>query len=132
MQEFMDRFPDDAARRAYIAEVRWGGVPICPRCGGTRLWAVRHGVLQCRACRRDISITAGTVFGDSRIPLRIWFQAPWLVVSQKNGVSALGLAHALGIKREKTGWQLLRRIRSAMVRAGRKRLSGTVEVDEVF
>lgn len=132
MQEFMDRFSTEEACRRYIAEVRWGGVPICPRCGGNKLWAVRRGVFQCRKCRRDISATAGTTFGGSRIPLRLWFQALWLVVSQKNGVSAQGLARALGIRREKTGWQLLRRIRSAMVRTGRERLSGTVEVDEVF
>lgn len=132
MQEFMDRFPDDAACRAYIAKIRWGDTPTCPHCSSDKLWSVRRGVLQCRKCRRDISITAGTIFGDSRIPLRLWFQALWLVVSQKNGVSALGLAHALGIKRQMTGWYLLKRIRSAMVRAGRERLSGTVEVDEVF
>ena len=132
MQEFMDQFSTDIACRAYIAKVRWGDTPSCLHCRGTELWAVRRGVLQCRACRRDISITAGTVFGDSRIPLRLWFQALWLVVSQKNGVSALGLAHALGIKRPMTGWYLLKRIRAAMVRAGRERLSGTVEIDEVF
>lgn len=132
MQEFMDQFPTDAACRAYIAKLRWSEQPVCPHCGGQELWTVRRGVFQCKKCRRDISITAGTVFGDSRIPLRLWFQALWLVVSQKNGVSALGLAHALGIKRQMTAWYLLKRIRSAMVRAGRERLSGTVEVDEVF
>ena len=128
----MDQFPTDAACRAYIANVRWGERPVCPHCGRDKLWSVRRGVLQCRKCRRDISITAGTTFGDSRIPLRLWFQALWLVVSQKNGVSALGLAHPLGIKRPMTGWHLLKRIRSAMVRTGREKLSGTVEVDEVF
>ena len=132
MQEFMDQFPTDAACRAYIAKIRWGDTPTCPHCGGSKLWIVRRGVLQCKKCRRDISITAGTVFGDSRIPLRLWFQALWLVVSQKSGVSALGLSHALGIKRQMTGWYLLKRIRAAMVRTGRERLSGTVEVDEVF
>lgn len=132
MQEFMDQFPTNAACRAYVAKIRWNGTPICSHCGGNKLWAVRRGVFQCRKCRRDTSVTAGTIFGDSRVPLRLWFQALWLLVSQKNGVSAQGLARALGIKREKTGWQLLRKIRSAMVRAGRERLSGTVEVDEVF
>jgi len=64
--------------------------------------------------------------------LRIWFQAIWLVVSQKNGVSALGLSKSLGIKNPKTGWNLLRIIRMGMVRTGRELLSGLVEVDEVF
>lgn len=132
MQEFMDQFSTDAACRAYVAKVRWDDTPVCPHCGCNKLWSVRRGTLQCRKCRRDVSITAGTTFGDSRIPLRLWFQALWLVVSQKSGVSALGLAHALGIKRPMTAWYLLKRIRTAMVRAGRERLSGTVEVDEVF
>ena len=132
MQDFIDQFSTEKACRDYVAKVRWSGTPRCPHCATSVLWAVRRGVLQCKKCRRDISITAGTVFGDSRIPLRLWFQAIWLVVSQKNGISALGLAHALGITREKTGWQLLRKIRGAMVRVGRERLSGIVEVDEVF
>lgn len=132
MQDFMDRFSTDEACREYVAQVRWGGVPRCPHCKETVLWAVRRGVLQCKKCRRDVSITAGTVFGDSRIPIRLWFQALWCLVSQKNGVSALGLARVLGIKKYKTAWYLLQRIRGAMVRPGRERLSGLVEVDEVF
>lgn len=132
MQNFIDRFATEEACRRYVAEVRWEGAPACPHCGGVELWNVRRGVLKCKECRRDISITAGTVFGDSRIPLRLWFQALWCIVSQKNGVSALGLARALGIKKYKTAWYLLHRIRSAMVRPGRERLSGLVEVDEVF
>lgn len=132
MQDFMDRFATEEACRRYIADVRWGDAPACPRCGAVTLWHIRRGVLKCKACRRDISITAGTVFGDSRIPLCLWFQAIWLVVSQKNGTSALGLSRAIGIARQKTGWYLLRRIRTAMIRIGRERLSGIVEVDEVF
>lgn len=132
MQDFIDQFSTEEACRDYIAQVRWGDTPRCSRCSESVLWRVRRNVLQCRKCRRDISITAGTAFGDSRIPLRIWFQALWLVVSQKNGVSALGLAHALGIKGYETAWYLLQRIRAAMVRPNRERLSGLVEVDEVF
>jgi len=75
---------------------------------------------------------AGTIFHGSHIPLRLWFQALWCVVSQKNGVSALGLSRALGIRRQMTGLYLLRKVRTAMVRMGRERLSGLVEVDEVF
>lgn len=132
MQDFIDRFATDAACRDYVSEIRWNGTPACSHCGSTALWRVRRGVLKCKKCRRYISITAGTVFGDSRIPLRLWFQALWCMVSQKHGVSALGLARVLGIKNYETAWFLLHRIRSAMVRPGRERLSGTVEVDEVF
>ena len=132
MQDFIDQFATEEACRRYIAEVRWEGAPACPHCGSIEFWNVRRGVLKCKECRRDISITAGTVFGDSRIPLRLWFQALWCIVSQKNGVSALGLARVLGIKKYKTAWYLLQRIRGAMVRPGRERLNGLVEVDEVF
>ena len=88
--------------------------------------------MKCARCRRDISIMAGTAFQDSRIPLLVWFQALWLVVSQKHGVSALGLARALGITRYATAWGLLKKIRGRMVRPHRERLRGLVEVDEVF
>jgi len=83
MQDFIDRFATEEACRRYVAEVRWEGSPACPHCGSVELWDVRRGVLKCKECRREVSITAGTVFGDSRIPLRLWFQALWLVVSQK-------------------------------------------------
>lgn len=132
MQDFIDQFSTEKACRDYIAKVRWNGTPQCPHCSGSELWVVRRDVLQCKKCRRDISITAGTTFGDSRVPLRLWFQALWCLVSQKHGVSALGLSRALGIKRYETAWYLLQRIRGAMVRPGRDRLNGIIEVDEVF
>lgn len=132
MQDFIDRFATEEACRQYVSTVRWNGTPRCPYCGTSELWEIRRSLLKCKSCRRDISITAGTSFGDSRIPLRLWFQTLWCVVSQKHGVSALGLARVLGIKRYETAWFLLRRIRGAMVRPGRERLSGLVEVDEVF
>jgi len=132
MQEFMDRFLTEESCREYISTVRWSGKFKCPDCACTKLWKLGRGVRKCVKCHRDISVTEGTVFEGTHLPLRLWFQAMWCMVSQKNGVSALGLSHALGIKREKTGWELLQKIRTAMVRSGRNRLSGTVEVDEVF
>lgn len=132
MQEFFERFPDDESCRRYLARVRWGVGFRCPACEHNRAWKKSRGTYRCARCHHDTSVTAGTVFGDSRIPLRLWFQAIWLVVSQKNGASAMSVSRALGIVRQKTGWYLLARIRRAMVRARRERLSGTVEVDEVF
>lgn len=132
MQEFFEKFPNDEACRQYVAQVRWGAGFLCPACGNTEAWKKSRGTYRCAQCRHDTSITAGTVFGDSRIPLRLWFQAIWLVVSQKSGASALGVSRSLGIRRQMTGWYLMKRIRTAMVRVGRERLSGLVEVDEVF
>lgn len=132
MQEFMDQFSTEKACRQYLVDVRWNGQFTCPHCSHVAAWSQSRGVFRCKKCHRDISITAGTVFEGSHMPLRIWFQALWCVVSQKHGVSALGLSRALGINRQKTGWQILGKIRSAMVRSGRERLQGIVEVDEVF
>ena len=132
MQEFMDRFPNEETCRRYLARVRWGDTFVCPFCSNKTAWSIRCEKFRCTACGRDISVTAGTVFQHTKIPLRLWFQAMWCFVSQKHGASALGLSRILGISRQKTGWNLLRKIRGAMIRKGRERLSGLVEVDEVF
>lgn len=79
-----------------------------------------------------MSATAGTVFQDSHLPLAIWFRAIWQVTSQKNGISALGLQRVLGLGSYKTAWAMLHKLRRAMVRPGRDRLSGIVEVDETY
>ena len=132
MQEFMDQFSTEEACRDYLIKVRWVDGFICPKCAHTEAWRHNRGILRCKKCHRDISVTAGTVFQGRHLSLRLWFQALWLVVVHKNGVSALGLSEGLGIKRQMTGWQLLKKIRTAMARSGRERLSGLVEVDEVF
>lgn len=132
MQEFMDQFSTEEACRKYLIKVRWADGFKCPKCSHPAAWKLGRGIYKCKKCNRDVSVTSGTVFHGSHIPLRLWFQALWSVVSQKSGVSALGLSRALGIKRQKTGWHLLQKIRSAMVRPGRELLGGLVEVDEVF
>ncbi len=75
---------------------------------------------------------AGTIFQDSRKPLRLWFRAIWHVTSQKNGTSALGLQRVLGLGSYQTAWTWLHKLRRAMVRPGRERLGGVVEVDETY
>lgn len=132
LQDFMDWFSTEEACRQYLFDVRWADGFKCPKCSHTESWKLGRGIRKCKKCHRDISVTAGTVFQGRHLPLRIWFQALWTVVSQKHGVSALGLSRLLGIKRQMTGWQLLKKIRTGMVRAGRERLSGLIEVDEVF
>ena len=86
----------------------------------------------CRGCRHQCAVTAGTVFDKTRTPLGSWFAAVWYVTSQKHGVSALGLQRALGLGSYQTAWTMLHRLRRAMVRGGRERLSGVVEVDETY
>jgi transposase-like protein len=132
MQDFMDQFGTEEACRKYLVDVRWSGGFVCPRCAHTSGWNHAREIIRCKKCRRDISVTAGTVFHNRHLSLRLWFQAVWLVVSQKSGVSALGLSRSLGIKHQTTGWNLLRIIRGGMVSIGHEPLSGLVEVDEVF
>ena len=93
---------------------------------------VRDGLYQCRSCRRQTSVTAGTIFQDTRKPLVMWFRAMWYVTSQKNGASALGLQRVLGLGSYETAWTWLHKLRRAMIRPDRDRLSGWIEVDETF
>jgi len=89
-------------------------------------------MVRCKKCRYKISITAGTIFQDLHIPLRLIFQAMWYMVCQKQGVNAVGLKSILGVGSYETTWSWLHKFRTAMVRPGRDRLSGTVEVDETL
>jgi len=91
-----------------------------------------RGLQVCVSCRHQTSVTAGTIFQDSHVPLTTWFHAMWHVTCQKNGISALGLQRVLGLGSYKTAWAMLHKLRRAMVRPGRDRLHGTVEVDETY
>lgn len=86
----------------------------------------------CVDCGRQTSVTAGTIFQGTRIPLQMWFRAIWWVVSQKNGASALGLQRILGFGSYRTAWTWLHKLRRAMVRPERERLTGHIEVDETL
>lgn len=130
--ELEKRFSSEEACRAYLIALRWPEGWACRRCGGRELWEVRRGVLRCRGCRCDVRVTAGTIFQDSHLPLTTRFRALWYITSQKNGVSALGLQRVLGLGSYKTAWAQLHKLRRAMVRPGRDRLAGTVEVDETY
>jgi transposase-like protein len=126
------RFATDQACREYLFALRWPGGFLCPRCGGRSAWGTSRGLWLCSGCRHQVSVTAGTIFQDRKLPLTIWFRAMWHVTSQKNGVSALGLQRMLGLGSYKTAWALLHKLRRAMVQPGRDRLAGTVEVDETY
>ena len=130
--ELEERFRTEEACREYLAELRWPEGFRCPRCDHRRAWRTTRGLYRCCQCQYKASVTAGTIFQDTRKPLRLWFRAIWQVVSQKSGVSALGLQRVLGLTRYETVWLWLHKLRVAMVRPGRDRLSGTVEVDETY
>jgi transposase-like protein len=130
--DFMAMFPTDDACADYLIRVRWPGGYICPRCSSKDHWKKARGLFACRSCGHEGSVTAGTLFQGTRKPLCLWFQAMWYVMNQKNGVSALGMQKALGLKTYQTAWEWLHKLRRAMVRPGREKLSGVVEVNEAF
>ena len=112
--------------------VRWANGYYCSRCGSQSYWKKARGLFCCRDCGYECSVKAGTLFQDTHKPLQLWFHAIWYVVSQKNGVSALGLQRALGLGSYHTAWEWLHKLRRAMVRPDRDKLSGVVEVNETF
>jgi transposase-like protein len=130
MMDFMDMFPDESSCLEYLSRVRWPDGYVCQRCGSGDAWKMSSGLYRCKNCRYAGSVISGTLFQDTRKPLRLWFQAIWYVVSQKNGVSALGLQKALGLGSYHTAWEWLHKLRRAMVRQGRDQLCGSVEMDE--
>ena len=128
--ELEEQFATDEQCREYVAALRWPEGFVCPRCQGRKAWPAQRQRLICVACRHQASVTAGTIFQDTRLPLRIWFRAMWHVTSQKNGASALGMQRVLGLGSYQTAWTVMHKLRRAMVRPGRDKLSGRVEVDE--
>ncbi len=130
--EFENCFRSESACRDYLAALRWPSGFICGKCFHRQAWKKHRGLWVCGKCRFENSVTAGTIFHGSHIPLGLWFRAMWQVTNQKSGISALGLQRSLGIGSYRTAWACLHKLRAAMVRPGREQLSGEVEVDETF
>ena len=132
LPEFEARFPDDEACARWLFGKRWPDGFRCPGCGHAKGWELGRGTLlvECARCRRQTSVTAGTVLHRSHLPLKLWFLAAWLVATHKNGMSARQLWLQLGLGSYKTAWLLLRKLRRAMVDPEREPLAGLVEVDE--
>jgi transposase-like protein len=132
LPELEKRFSSEQACREYLFALRWPEGFNCPRCDGKTAWPMARGLWKCGACNYQVSVTAGTIFQDSHLPLTTWFRAMWYITSQKNGMSAQGLQRVLGLGSYKTAWAMMHKLRRAMVRPGRDRLKGIVEVDETY
>ena len=130
--EFQAWFRTDADCLDYLEWVRWPRGFVCSRCGHSGGWRLGDGRIMCAACGHRTSATAGTIFDRTRTPLTVWFAACWSFATAKDGISALSLQRSLEIGSQQTAWAMLHRLRSVLVRPGRERLSGTVEVDETY
>jgi hypothetical protein len=127
--EFQRDFPDDEACLRYLALRRWPDGFVCPRCGSRQATELsRRRVWQCRACRLQTSLTAGTVLHGTHLPLITWFWAMYLAATLNMGISARQLRRQLGLRRYETVWMLLQKIRLAMVNPDREPLAGDVEL----
>jgi transposase-like protein len=130
--EFQAWFRTDADCLDYLEWVRWPGGFTCPSCGYAEGWRLGDGRYECVGCHGRTSVTAGTIFDRTRTPLTVWFTACWLFATAKDGISALSLQQSLEIGSYQTAWAMLGRLRSVLVRPGRDRLAGRVEVDETY
>ena len=131
--EFIDWFSSDEACLEYLEAVRWPDGFRCPKCGTEQFWPVgKKALKECAGCHHQTSVASGTIFDGTRKSLRLWFLTMWLVTAEKNGISAMELQRELGFSRYETAWTWLHKLRRAMVRPGRDRLSGLVEVDETY
>ncbi len=131
LEQFQQLFSNEDACRSYLSRCRWPNGFSCPYCGGQQAyWLERRSLWKCKDCRKQISVTSGTVMHRSRQPLTRWFLAAWLVATS-SGISARQLQERLQLSRYETAWEMLRRLREAMAVPEQDRLNGTVEIDEV-
>ena len=132
--ELIDRFGDDQKCRNYLERLRWSKGVACPKCGGVKISSIlKRDQYNCDndSCRYQFSVTAGTIFHDTHLPLTKWFLAVYLVCQSRKGMSANQLKRMLRIN-YRTAWYLCHRIRHAMAEANPEKMSGTVEIDETY
>jgi transposase-like protein len=130
--EFTTKFATEEQCREYLWQLRFPNGFECPKCGESKSWPIGKMLFECASCGHQTSVIAGTIFQDTRKPLKTWFTAIWWITTQKNGASAMGLQRVLGLNSYTTAWTWLHKIRKAMVNPNRAKLSGVVEVDETY
>jgi transposase-like protein len=132
--ELIERFGNDQKCRNYLEKLRWPEVVRCPKCNGTRISSIlKRDQYNCdsESCGYQFSVTAGTIFHDTHLPLTKWFLATYILCQSRKGVSANQLKRMLGIN-YRTAWYLCHRIRYAVEQVTTPKLDGTVEVDETY
>lgn len=125
------QFPTQEACIEHLEQMRWHGKPVCPYCKSTNNYKatdrLRH---HCNSCRKSFSVTIGTIFEDTRLPMQKWFMAIALVLNAKKGISSCQLGRDIEV-RQATAWSMLHRIRKAMKQDG-ELLRGIIEMDETY
>src|SRR5713101_3383241 len=130
--ELIERFGDDQKCRNYLERLRWHDGVRCPKCGSHKISSIlKRDQFDCDSCRYQFSVTAGTIFHDTHLPLTKWFLATFILCQSRKGVSANQLKRMLGIN-YRTAWYLAHRIRHAVEQVNDPKLDGTVEVDETY
>lgn len=128
LQEITKKFGTEEQCRDYIYSIRWKDGYRCPRCGSTEAWKTGEMKYKCQKCGHKASVTAGTVFGDSHIPLPTWFKAIWYVSADPTGITADKLQKEFSLGSNRTALSMLHKIKQAMIRTTLDKLSGTVEI----
>ncbi len=131
--QFRETHGTEEKCRAVVEKLRWPTGFVCPLCGGAEgKWLRTRPKIQCRGCRHQVSLTAGTIFHATKLPLTSWFLAMWLIATAKDGISSVELGRRLGVK-QTNAWSLKQKIMAVMAgRENAKRLDGRVEMDDVY
>jgi len=129
----MEKFADDEACREHLRQARWGDGFECPMCSETEHWGYikTRRLWECYECNYQCSITTATIMQDTKLPLRKWFLAAYLVFTTKKGITSHDLARKLGVKQE-TAWYLQQKLARVVKKRYGRELFGLVETDETY
>jgi transposase-like protein len=134
LKELMIKLADEKYCRDYVESMRWGGKPVCPHCGEGKPYRLKNGkTFRCKAktCKKDFTVTVGTIFENSKIPLSTWMAAIYICTAHKKGISSVQLAKDLGVT-QKSAWFMWHRIRTMLCPTEEPQLTDIVEVDETY
>ena len=131
--EFQKTFSTDEICREFLEQQRWGNTPACVHCGSLNVhrFVTNSRIFKCRDCRKKYSVTVGTIYENSKLPLTKWFLATYILSVHSKGISSLQLANWLGIT-QKSAWHLNHRIRQMLSNNAPELLEGVCEVDETY
>lgn len=134
LKEVIKNYSDDKTCRALLEMKRWNGTPVCPHCGADKFYKLNDGkTYKCgnKECYKKYTVTVGTIFENTNIPLSTWFAACYIVTAHKKGISSVQLAKDLGVT-QKSSWFMIHRIREMVGEKNPEALDGIVEIDETY